>query len=171
MSLLFEKRTILFNIVWSHILFISAAKLRLRCLNLYDMFNKWVISKQIFLIRTRILESNPKGFELLKTYLAVSLWTQCFGKNVWHQCIYVYTFLCMDTSWSKKSKLLMEREINIHFFRNTDGWQGWQPPPQKNRKLVSQVSPNKLAPIKGSAENGDRWHFYILFFLWLTARK
>jgi len=27
------------------------------------------------------LESNPKGFELLKTYLAVSLWTQYFGKN------------------------------------------------------------------------------------------
>lgn len=24
------------------------------------------------------------------------------------------------------------------------------------RKLVSQVSPHKLAPIKGSAENGDR---------------
>ena len=59
----------------------------------------------------------------------------------------------------------------FQFFRNTDGWQGWQTPPQKNRKLVSQVSPNKLAPIKGSAENGDRWHFYILFFLWLTARK
>ena len=35
----------------------------------------------IFQIRIRILESNPKGFELLKTYLAVSLWTQCFGKN------------------------------------------------------------------------------------------
>ena len=72
---------------------------------------------------------------------------------------------------SKISKLLMEGEINIHFFRNADGWQGWQTPPQKNRKLVSQVSPNKLAPIKGSTENGDRWHFYILFFLWLTARK
>ena len=27
------------------------------------------------------MESNPKGFELLKTYLAVSLWTQYFGKN------------------------------------------------------------------------------------------
>ena len=41
-----------------------------------------MISKQIFQIRIRILESNPKGFELLKTYLAVSLWTQCFGKNI-----------------------------------------------------------------------------------------
>ena len=27
------------------------------------------------------MESNPKGFELLKTYLAVSLWTPCFGKS------------------------------------------------------------------------------------------
>ena len=59
----------------------------------------------------------------------------------------------------------------FQFFRNTDGWQGWQTPPQKNWKLVSPASPNKLAPIKGAAENGDRWHFYILFFLWLTARK
>ena len=58
----------------------------------------------------------------------------------------------------------MEGEINIHFFRNTDGWQGWQTPPQKNWKLVSPASPNKLAPIKGLTENGDRWHFYILFF-------
>ena len=59
----------------------------------------------------------------------------------------------------------------FQFFRNTDGWQGWQTPPQKNWKLVSPASPNKLAPIKGAAENDDRWHFYILFFLWLTARK
>ena len=59
----------------------------------------------------------------------------------------------------------------FQFFHNTDGWQGWQTPPQKNWKLVSPASPNKLAPIKGAAENGDRWHFYILFFLWLTARK
>ena len=28
------------------------------------------------------MESNPKGFELLKTYLVVFLWTQCFGKNI-----------------------------------------------------------------------------------------
>ena len=27
------------------------------------------------------MESNPKGFELLKTYLAVFLWTPCFGKS------------------------------------------------------------------------------------------
>ena len=27
---------------------------------------------------------------------------------------------------------------------------------KKNRKLVSLVSPNKLAPIKGLTENGDR---------------
>ena len=59
----------------------------------------------------------------------------------------------------------------FQFFRNTDGWQGWQTPPQKNWKLVSPASPNKLAPIKGLTENGDKWHFYILFFLWLTARK
>ena len=52
----------------------------------------------------------------------------------------------------------------FQFFRNTDGWQGWQTPPQKNWKLVSPASPNKLAPIKGATENGDRWHFYILFF-------
>ena len=52
---------------------------------------------------------------------------------------------------------------NDKYFRNTDGWQGWQIPPQKNRKLVSLVSPNKLAPIKGLTENGDRWHSYILF--------
>ena len=52
----------------------------------------------------------------------------------------------------------------FQFFRNANGWQGWQTPPQKNWKLVSPASPNKLAPIKGAAENDDRWHFYILFF-------
>ena len=29
-------------------------------------------------------------------------------------------------------------------------------PSTKNRKLVSLVSPNKLAPIKGLTENGDK---------------
>ena len=59
----------------------------------------------------------------------------------------------------------------FQFFRNTDGWQGWQTPPQKNWKLVSPASPNKLAPIKGAAENGDRWHFYILFFFMTYRAK
>ena len=30
--------------------------------------------------------------------------------------------------------------------------------------VVQTVSLHKLAPIKGLTENGDRWHFYILFF-------
>ena len=42
---------------------------------------KLATSEQIFPIRASILESSSKGFELLKTYLAVSLWTQCFGDN------------------------------------------------------------------------------------------
>ena len=50
----------------------------------------------------------------------------------------------------------MEGEINILFFSQCRWVTGVTAPPQKNRKLVSQVSPNKLAPIKGSAENGDR---------------
>ena len=51
----------------------------------------------------------------------------------------------------------MEGEINILFFSQCRWVTGvTDPSTKKNRKLVSQVSPNKLAPIKGSAENGDR---------------
>ena len=65
-----------FNVI-IQLFFISVAKLRLSCLNLYDMFNKRVISKQIFQIRTRILESNPKGFEYSKHTLLC-----LYGHNV-----------------------------------------------------------------------------------------
>ena len=50
----------------------------------------------------------------------------------------------------------MEGEINIHFFSQYRWVTGVTAPSTKNRKLVSQVSPNKLAPIKGSTKNGDR---------------
>ena len=59
----------------------------------------------------------------------------------------------------------------VHYFRHIVGWQGWQAPPQKQWKLVSLVSPNKLAPIKGLTENGDKWHFYILFFFMTYRAK
>jgi len=43
-----------------------------------------------------------------------------------------------------------------NFFAIPMGDRGDRPLHKKNRKLVSPATPNKLAPIKGAAENGDR---------------
>ena len=46
--------------------------------------------------------------------------------------------------------------ITTNIFAIPMGDRGDRPLHKKNRKLVSLVSPNKLAPIKGLTENGDR---------------
>ena len=48
---------------------------------IYDRLGQILDFGEVFPRQASTFESNSKGFKLLKTYLAVSLWTQCFGKN------------------------------------------------------------------------------------------
>ena len=170
MSLLFEKRTILFNIVWSHILFISAAKLRLRCLNLYDMFNKWVILKQIFLIRTRILESNPKGFEYSKHTLLC-----LYGHNVLGRMYdinaYMFTHFFVWILLDQKKQIVDGRRNKYPFFSQCRWVTGVTDPSTKKLKtrvtgVTQQTGSNKRLGRK-------RWQvtlLYTLFFMTYRAK-
>jgi len=114
-----------------------------------------VILKQIFQIRTRILESNPKGFEYSKHTLLC-----LYGHNVLGRMYdinaYMFTHFFVWILLDQNKQIVDGRRNKYPFFSQCRWVTGVTAPPQKNRKLVSQVSPNKLAPIKGSTENGDR---------------
>ena len=92
-------------------------------------------------------------------FMDTMFWEECMTSM--HICLHIslYGYFLI------KNKQIVDGRRNKYPFFSQCRWvTGVTDPSTKNWKLVSLVSPNKLAPIKGSAENGDRWHFYILFF-------
>ena len=79
--------------------------------------------------------------------------------NVWIPIGYfiLLTFFRKVTFFSRNCQMIIAIYlITTNIFAIPMGDRGDRPLHKKNRKLVSLVSPNKLAPIKGLTENGDR---------------
>ena len=80
-----EERRLRSSLLWLAFIFLIA---KVRSLHLSSPRRLWPASLswswtllQVVDSQLAFLHNKMQNFELLKTYLAVSLWTQCFGKN------------------------------------------------------------------------------------------
>ena len=98
-------------------------------------------------------------------FMDTMFWEECMTSM--HICLHIslYGYFLI-----KKSKLLMEGEINIHFFRNTNGWQGWQP---LHKKLKTRVTGVTQQTGSNKRLGRKRWQvtlLYTLFFMTYRAK-